>query len=391
MGTANRLTATFVRQVKQPGVYRDGAGLILRVSSSGSRRWVFRCMPTGTGKIRDVGVGSANDVSLAEARDKASVLRKIAREGGDPVIANRKATSGVPTFSTAAEKVHALNEPSWKNSKHAAQWINTLRTYVNPKIGDVSVADLTAAHVLDCLSPIWLSKPETARRTRQRIRTVLDWAAAAGFRPQNEINPADAVVQGLPKQSRNRKHHRAIPWKELPDLMALVRLQPSAQSVLLAFEFLVLTAARSGEVRGMAWEEIDFSEKLWTVPGSRMKAGRPHRVPLSTRAISVLNQAKTSKNGGEALVFPGRGVGKPLSDMSLAMLLRRTGRSETPHGMRSSFRDWAADNGWSGELGERALAHVVKDETEAAYFRTDMLELRRPMMDAWADFAGEMK
>jgi integrase len=322
---------------------------------------------------------------LREVRDEAAALRRLARAGQDPAARRRESKKMVLTFEAAVEKVHAQRMALWRNGKHGAQWISTLRTYAFPQIGKVPVGEVQAADVLGVLNPIWLTKPETARRLRQRIRVVLDWAVAAGHRPHLSVNAADAVRAGLPKQPRQRQHHRAVPWKAISNFIREVRATPSAESVRLALEFLVLTAARTGEVLYARWTEIDFPGAIWTIPASRMKSKREHRVPLAEPALQILRECRALWPNSE-LIFPGRDERKPLSNMALLMLMRRLGRKEVPHGLRSSFRDWAADNRKDRDLAEAALAHVLSDRTEAAYQRSDLFEARQGLMGQWADF-----
>jgi integrase len=383
MGNSNSLTVKFVDQLRTPGVYRDGLGLLLRVEASGAKRWVLRT--TVNGRRRDIGLGSAREVTLREARDEATALRKLARSGQDPVAHRRKIKQEQLTFAQAAEKVHAQNTGSWRNGKHVAQWITTLRTYAFPMIGKMPVGNIQSADVLRVLTPIWVTKPETARRVRQRIRVVLDWAVTASHRSARSVNAADAVRAGLPKQPRHRRHHPAVPWKGIPTFVRQLRQTPSAESVRFALEFLILSAARTGEVVGARWPEIDIANTTWTVPAARMKSHRDHRVPLSQPALQLLTECRERWPTSE-FVFPGRDGKRPLSNMALLMLMRRLGRKEVPHGLRSSFRDWAAENRKDRDLAEAALAHALPDRTEAAYRRSDLFEARRNLMEAWASF-----
>jgi integrase len=378
------LSATQVRAVKEPGRYGDGNGLYLVVEPSGSKRWLLRTVVQG--RRRDIGLGGAALVSLAEAREKALAFRKLARNGGDPLAERRKAKVRVPTFAEAAETVHAEHKASWENEKHAAQWITTLRSYANPLIGNRLVDQIDTPDVLRVLSPIWLSKPETARRVRQRIGSVLNWAKAAGFRSGD--NPVDGVTKGLPKQNDEVTHHTALPYAEVPAFVARLRASHQATMGGLAFEFLILTALRTSEVLGARWEEFNLAEELWVVPAQRMKKRREHRVPLSQRAIDLLDRAK-ALGGKGPLVFPGRAPDKPMSNMVFAMTLKRMEVDVTPHGFRSSFRDWAAETtSFPRDVVEMALAHVVQDKVEAAYRRGDLLAKRRELMDQWAQLCG---
>lgn len=376
------LTAVQVRSLKTPGRHADGNGLYLVVDPSGAKRWLLRTMVQG--KRRDIGLGGVALVPLAEAREKATTYRKQAREGGDPLAERRKSRVNIPTFAEAAEQVHADHKASWKNKKHAAQWITTLRTYANPHLGTRRVDQVDTPDVLRALSSIWLTKPETARRVRQRINAVLDWAKAAGHRGGD--NPVEGVERGLPKQANRDDHHAALPYAEVPAFVARLRSSEQGEMARLAFEFLILTAARTGEVLGAEWPEINEGEALWTVPAARMKAGREHRVPLSERALVILRRAKELAPES-TLIFPGRKAGKPMSNMVFLMALRRMDVPITAHGFRSSFRDWAAEaTSLPREVAEMALAHTIENKVEAAYRRGDLLSKRREMMVAWSAF-----
>ena len=377
------LTTVQVRALKTPGRYADGHGLYLVVDPSGAKRWLLRIVVQG--KRRDIGLGGASLVTLAEAREKALAYRKTARGGGDPLAERRRAQVTVPTFAEAAETVHVEHKTTWRNPKHAAQWIQTLRTYANPHFGSKPVDQIQTPDVLRALAPIWLTKGETASRVRQRIGTVLDWAKAAGHRSGD--NPVEGVTRGLPKQGEREEHHAALPYAVVPAFVARLRAMSGQGEIgRLAFEFLILTAARTGEVLDARWGEIDEAQALWTVPAARMKAGREHRVPLSARAAEVLARAKVLGDGS-ALVFPGRNGARPLSNMVFLMALRRMKLPITAHGFRSSFRDWSAETtSFPREVAEMALAHVIENRVEAAYRRGDLLPKRREMMEQWATF-----
>ena len=327
-------------------------------------------------------------MSLAEARDLAHEMRKAARAGIDPAAQRRAAREGVVTFEVAAETVHGQRVKSWGNAKHRDQWITTLRTYAFPIIGRLPVGEVASGDVLRVLLPIWITKPETARRVRQRIGTVLDWAAAAGHRSASLANAGMACGPGLPKQTRKVHHHRAVAWQEIPEFLAAVRASRSGEASRLAIEFLTLTVARTAEVIYARWTEIDFDRATWTVPAERMKAKREHRVPLSIRALEILREAQT-RWPCSVRVFPGRYGRHPLSNMALLMLMRRLGHQAVPHGLRSSFRDWCADNRKDRDLAEAALAHVLPNKTEAAYQRSDLYEARRVLMEDWGRFATQ--
>lgn len=385
----NALTAVGVRNLKKPGRYADGGGLYLHVRKSGAKNWLLRL--TVKGGRQDIGLGGVANVTLSEAREEATRLRRLARNGGDPKAERRRERVSVPTFEEAARKVHADRLPTWRNPKHAAQWISTLERYAFPKIGERAVNGISSGDILKVLAPIWLDKAETARRLRQRIAAVFDWARAAEH--IEGVNPCDGVTQGLPKQpERGVNHHAAMAYDDVPGFLQKrlpdLRIGPSAK---LALEFLVLTASRTNEVLGARWDEIDLAEGVWTVPADRMKAGKEHRTPLSDRALALLREAKTLSDGGE-YVFPGAKAGRPLSNMTLSMAHRRAGLDVTPHGYRSSFRDWAAERtAFPHEVVEAALAHTVEDKVVAAYRRTDFFEKRRQLMQAWSDFVCRPK
>jgi integrase len=375
------LTAVRVRNTTKPGRYADGNGLYLLVDQNGAKRWLLRTVVQG--RRRDMGLGSVSLISLTEAREKAQEYRRAARQGGDPIEARRQAQAVAPTFEEAARRVHEAHAAGWKNPKHAAQWINTLQQYVFPHIGGKQVDKVTTADVLRALSPIWLTKPETARRVRQRVAAVLDWAKAAGFRTGD--NPVEGVGKGLPRQNDKAQHHAALAYADVPAFVGRLREAEAGETVRAAFEFLILTAARTGEVIAAQWSEFDLAAKLWTVPAERMKAGREHRVPLSDRVVELIAVLR-AQGVQSAYVFPGAKIDRPISNMAFLMLLRRMGETVTAHGFRSAFRDWSAERtNFSREVCEMALAHTVKDKVEAAYRRGDLLEKRRQLMAAWAD------
>ncbi|MDD9993200.1 MAG: integrase arm-type DNA-binding domain-containing protein [Rhodospirillales bacterium] len=377
-----RLSPTFVRKTSKPGRYYDGNGLFLKVDPSGAKRWGQRLVIHG--RQRTLGLGGCALVSLAEAREAALENRKIARAGGDP-LAQRRRTTAIPTFEAAAATVIDLHRHGWRNEKHAAQWGATLRGYAFPRLGQRSVADITTADVMAVLMPIWSEKPETARRVRQRISTVMKWAVAQGYRADNPAG--DAIGAALSKHSgKTKRHHRALPHGEVAAAIETVRKSNAGRSVKLALEYLVLTAGRSGEVRLATWDEVDREAAIWTVPPSRMKAGREHRVPLSGRALEILDEAQALVDESN-LIFPGTRPGKPLSDMTLSKLMRDLDLDGVPHGFRSSFRDWASElTNAPRDVMEAALAHTVRDKTEAAYNRSDQFERHRTLMNQWASY-----
>jgi integrase len=374
-----KLNPIQVKSLTAPGRYMDGDGLMLEVKPSGSKSWVVRLQAGG--KRRDYGLGSFKDIGLSEARDLARDYRKKLRLGLDPVAA-RRTVSTTPTFAEAAATVHDEHKRGWRNGKHGAQWLSTVKTYVFPSIGQLRVDAVTTGHVRDLLADIWLTKPETARRVRQRIGTVMDYAHGKGWR---EPFVMSAVSKALPKQPRKSGRFEALPYADLPAFLAKLRERVSVGR--LALEALILTAARSGEIRLARSSEIDMDKATWTLPAERMKAGKTHVVPLSPAALSVLKRAAEFRAGGSDLVFPGMKRGRPLSDMTLLKILRDMKVDATVHGFRSSFRDWCAEEtSFSGEVAEAALAHAIPNKVEAAYRRTDFLDKRRKLMESWAAY-----
>ena len=381
------LTAAKVKKVSQAGRHADGNGLYLVVDPSGARRWILRTVVHG--RRRDIGLGGLKIVSLAEARDLAMQYRRIARDGGDPLQERRNARRIVPTFEAAARSVHKEHKATWRNTKHASQWINTLAEYVFPLIGDRPVDQIDTPELIRVLTPIWLTKPETARRVRQRISTVLDWAKAAGHRSGD--NPVAGVAKGLPKQPDRKTHLAALPYAEVPAFVHRLRASDATEMVSLAFEFLILTAARTSEVLEAKWKEIDLENAVWAIPGDRMKAGREHRVPLAPACITILKRARELAPEGD-YVFAGRSNDRPLSNMTFLMALSRLKLDITAHGFRSAFRDWASERtNFTNEVCELALAHTIKNKVEAAYRRGDLLDKRRDLMSTWAEFVTSAK
>ena len=381
------LSAAFCRTVSRFGRYADGNGLYLHVDPSGARRWVQRLVIRG--RSRALGLGSYALVSLAEAREKALANRKIAREGGDP-LADRRRSQGIPTFEEAAEKVIAIYGGAWRDgSKTAKQWRASLRDHVLPHIGGKSIDQVTTADIMTLLLPIWTAKHVTARKVRQRISTIMKWAIAQGYRSDNPAG--DAITAALPKRPSLTQHRPALPHGEVTGAIATVHGSDAWIGTKLAFEFLVLTAARSAEVRLATWDEIDLVALVWTIPAGRMKAQREHRVPLCHRAVEILREAEqlrgvAKKTEFAGLVFPSV-RGKALDDAIISKLIRALGITAVPHGFRSSFRDWAAERtNHPREVIEAALAHTVRNQTEAAYARSDLFERRRHLMDDWAGY-----
>ena len=375
------LTAAKVKALTKPGMHHDGRGLYLRVAPGGSKGWMLRA--TIDGRRRDIGLGGYPAVSLAKARQFADAHRLAVAEGRDPLAEKRRAAT--PTFAEAAVKVHEANLPRWKNGKHTAQWLSTLERYAFPTIGKMPLDRIERRDVLGILTPIWTAKPETARRVRQRIRTVLKWAMAHEF---VEHNAAGEGIDGaLPAMRRVRAHFRALPYIEIPAALDTVDASPASMAAKLCLRFLILTAARSGEARGATWNEIGMEGREWRIPAERMKGGVEHWVPLSEPALAVLPEA-AALHDDNGLVFPSpRKRGSPLSDMALTKILRDCGLADraTVHGFRSAFRDWAADTGKAREIAEAALAHTVGG-VEGAYFRSDLYERRAVLMQQWAAY-----
>ena len=384
MARPKTLSAAFVKTITQPGRYGDGRGghglsLLVKPSSTGRTRRIWCQRLRLGGKPFDLGLGSYPVVSLSEARAKALANRRAVEHGKDP----RAKVTTIPTFSQAFEIVLALHQPKWKNDRVAGQWRSSMDAYVMPKIGNKLVSEITTSDVMGVLTPIWLSKPETARKLRQRLGMIMKWAVAEGHR---ESNPAgDAVGAALPKPTQQVEHQPALPFTEVGTALNTIRQTNAWPATKLAFEFLVLTATRSGEVRLAEWTEIDWDSATWTVPASRTKTGKEHRVPLSTQALAVLKQAKELEDAS-GLVFPSQKGGRPMTDSTLSKLLRENDIAAVPHGFRSSFRDWCAETGVDRQVAETALGHTVGGTVERAYYRTDVYELRKSAMDGWAVF-----
>lgn len=391
----DKLTALGVKKTSTPGYYGDGGGLWLQISKTGTKSWIFRFTSPITKKAREMGLGSVDTYSLAEARIRAKKARQSVDEGIDP-IAEREAekqkvqvaAAMTMTFAQCAAAYIEAHEAGWKNLKHAAQWKSTLGTYANPEIGNLSVAIVDTAWILKVLEPIWKTKNETANRLRGRLEAVLDWATVRGYRAGN--NPArwkGHLDTLLPAPSKIQKviHHAALPYKDIGQFMLNLKAKDGIAA--LALQFTILTAARSGEVRGATWDEIDFENRTWTIPASRMKAGKEHRIPLSDSAISILQVIPRMIDN--PLIFPAPRGGR-LSDMTMTAVLRRMERGDlTVHGFRSTFRDWAGETtAYPREVIEHALAHQLKDKAEAAYARGTLFTKRKQLMDAWATFCS---
>ena len=378
-----KLTAAKVRSIASPGLHGDGGTLYLKVAPGGTKSWIQRL--TIDGRRRDIGLGGFPLVSLAEARDKAFENRRHARGGGDPLAEKRKAK--VPTFREAALKVFEANKPRWRNGHHTKSWLQTLERHAMPHIGNMPVDRIGREAVLRILTPLWGTRMETARRVRQRVRAVLRWAQAHGFVAENVAG--EGIDGALPAMPTVKEHHRALPYREVKAALATVEASQASLAVKLCFRFTVLTAARSGEAREAVWSEIDFDAREWRIPGTRMKSGTEHRVPLTDAAMAVLEQARALKNDSD-LVFPSPlKPGRPLSNMTMTKLLRDVKLADraTVHGFRSAFRTWASEQtNTAHAVMEMALAHAVGSSVERSYARSDLFAKRRRLMSQWADF-----
>ena len=391
-----RLGALLVAKLEKPGYYCDGAGLYLQVSKSGSKSWIMRY--TLDGKPCEMGLGSLNAFTLAEARVRAKAQRKLLTDGIDPLatkrgnlLAKRMAEANIITFDAAAKAFIIANSPAWRNAKHADQWRNTIASYASPVIGTLPVSKIDTAHVLRILTPIWLEKTETAVRLRGRIEKILDWAKAQGYRSGD--NPAawrghlDAGLLPTPSKVADAGHHAALPWTEIGAFMVALRAMQGAGAR--AMEIIILTATRTSEVLNAKWSEFDLDAKLWTIPQARMKSFKEHRVPLSDAVISVMTKLKSEATDSE-FVFAGRKAGSTLSNMVCLATLKRMERGDlTVHGFRSTFRDWVSETtAYPRDVAEMALAHTIEDKSEAAYRRGDLIEKRRALMTDWAAHCG---
>jgi len=391
------LSAIEVKRLTEPGFYAVGGatGLYLNVAPGGSRSWILRA--TVAGKRRDIGLGGFVDVSLARARERAKECREKIKEGIDPVVERKTVREALQasnmkriTFEEAARRCHAVKAPEFRNLKHSNDWINSLQLHAFDTLGDMQVADIEVAHVLQTLEKIWYTKTETATRVRQRIEAVMSWAKVSNYRTGD--NPArwDENLKELlsaPTKIAPVKHFQALPWQQVGQFMVELRKRSGMSAR--ALEFTILTAARSGEVRGVRWSEIDFDEKLWIVPAERTKAGRQHRVPLSARALEILQELPRFEGADFIFVAP---RGGRLSDMALLQVCRRMEVEAVPHGFRSTFKDWARSRtAYPDEVSELSLSHVNDDKTRAAYARDELLPKRRKLMQEWASFCNSAR
>ena len=378
-----KLTAAKVKALGKPGRYGDGGTLFLYVAQGGSKSWIQRL--TINGRRRDIGLGGYPLVSLREAREKAFENRKLARSGGDPIAEKRRVRT--PTFRQAAQATFEANRPRWRNAKVASNWMQQLERHAFKRLGDLQVDQIMRDDVLAVLTPIWTSKPETARRVRRCIKATLRWCQAHGYIEHNLAG--EAIDGALPSMRPRSRHLRALPYQEVHEALGIIGRSEASLEVKLCFKFLVLTVARSGEARGARWDEIDLAARAWRIPGRRMKSGVEHRVPLSNPAMEVLEQAQTLAQGS-GLIFPSPSRrGKALSDMALIKVLRDNGLAErtTVHGLRSTFRVWASEQTDTDHaVMELSLAHSVGSAVEQAYARSDLLAKRRELITTWGAY-----
>ena len=380
-----KLTVGKIKALSKPGLYGDGGTLYLNIAKGGSKSWIQRVMIDG--RRRDIGLGGYPVVTLQMARDAALDNRRLIRAGGDPLAEKRKAK--MPTFRAAVEKYFEANRPRWRSAKAAKAWMARIERYAFPTLGDMPVDRIGREDVLRVLSPVWSSKAETGRKVRQGIHGTLAWAQAHSYVEMNVAG--EAIAAALPTMPAVQEHHRALPYQEIAEALAVVEASSSALAAKLCFRFTVLTAVRSGEARGATWGEINVEEATWTIPAERMKADREHRVPLSDAAIAVLEEARGLREKGSDLVFPAAvNARKPMKDGRLMQVLRNTGLAEraSVHGFRTSFRTWAAEcTNADHAVMELCLAHKVGSAVERSYARTDLFEKRRVLMQQWADYA----
>ena len=373
------LTYVKIKSLTKPGSYGDGGTLYLRIAPGGSKQWVQRLVIQG--RRHDLGLGGWPLVSLQEAREAAFENRKQARRGQDPLTARQR--EAAPTFEEALEKVIRLHQPTWKDGGRTADsWRACVKQYAMSRIGRKRVSDITAADVLDIVGSIWTDRHETAKKVKRRLGAVLAWAVTQGYRADN---PVQAITVALPKADNLKGHFKAIPHEEVRTAIETVRASQAYPSTIRCFEFLILTATRSGEARLMTWNEVDLRKRTWIIPANRTKTGKEHRVPLSSRACEILRESQTSHES--AFVFPSA-RGKALSDATISKLVRENGINGVPHAIaRACFRSWCADVNVSREVAEACLAHVVKG-VEASYQRSDLFERRRSVMQKWSDYVA---
>ncbi|WP_413460088.1 tyrosine-type recombinase/integrase [Herbaspirillum huttiense] len=381
-----RLTVLKINKLVNSGLYLDGKGLYLQVSSPTAKSWIYRFALNS--KRRDMGLGSYPDVSLAQAREDATRYRLMVKSGKDPIEQRKAERSLVSnlTFRDCAIQYIELHKVEWSNRKHIAQWRSTLETYAYPVFGNKSVSNVNKADILTALQPIWNEKRETASRVRQRIKCVLDWASAKDYRTELEANLWDQIAKALPSGRQKVTHHDACPYDKVSSVIRTIKTSGAEDTTKNALEFLILTAARSGEVLNALWSEIDFERKVRVIPAARMKGRKEHRIPLSSRCMEILEE---QRNNGSEFIFA-NAKGMPYSNMTLTQMLRRHGYTFTVHGFRSAFKDWcSSETAYTYQVSELALAHSNPDKVAAAYDRTDLLEQRRGLMEDWAAYCSQ--
>ena len=380
----NRLSDIQVRKLTLKGRYGDGLGLNLVVTASGSKQWVLRTMVNG--KRKDIGLGGYPTVTLGKAREAAMSMRRMAKQGKDPVAARREAMRVIPTFAEAARQVHADNIPTWKETKAVTQWISSLENYAFPTIGKMKLDDIRPTDILSVLAPIWVEKHSTANRVRQRMSRVFDWAKTQEFLTRE--NPVSGIKQGLPKINGKVQHFKAMPYEDVASFITVLKSSTQSNNVKLGLEFLILTACRSGELRGAKWAEVDLGACRWVVPAERMKASKEHVVPLTERSVAILKQAKELLGDSEHIFPSSQNWNKAMCDATLTKALKKgLGYPYTVHGFRSTFRDWASETRtYPNDVVEMALAHTNPNKTEAAYKRGDLYEKRKELMKDWQRF-----
>ena len=379
-----KLTAKGVEGLMTPGRYTDGDGLTMYVDSEGRRYWQLRYRLNA--KRRDLSLGAVRTMSLREARDAAHKARALIRDGIDPVATRRKTAASRVSFEQAAERVHAMRVAGWSNGKHQDQWLASLRNHVYPLLGSKPVAELTRADVVGALAPIWLVMPETARRVKQRIEAIIDWAVGEEIRDDG-LN-FKLVTKALPRQSRRVKHMAALHYLDLPAFMKALAMSPATPSVRVAIELMILSASRPANIRFMTWDEVDLEAAVWRVPAAKMKMKRDHVVPLVPRAVEIVRLMERHRSAGRALVFPGDKPGRPMSENTKCKAIQALGFDATAHGFRSSFKDWSRAAGWEDYLSEFQLAHVDQNKSREPYGRDGQVAQRRAMMTEWSAFVA---
>jgi len=382
--TKNKLTSLAIKKLKTPGRYSDGNNLYLKIEDTGSRRWILRL--TINGKRRDMGLGSFSFINLADARELASQYNKLAKSGIDPIQERLKEKGQQITLKECTYKVHALNKPIWKTDLLARQWINSFEHHVFPIIGHLTISQIQSVDIMNVLTPIWNTKHDTAKKLKQRLRVVFKWCRAQGYFTGD--NPVELAEMALPRLKLNKKHHKYLPYDQLPDFIKKLKDTPIILSNKLAIEFAILTAGRTSEILKAQWDEIDFSNKLWTIPKDRMKANKEHIVPLSDRSIAILKESQKHYPNAK-YIFPSElNLEKPLSSNTMLFAIqKRMNTNVTTHGMRTSFKVWASEvTNFQNEVSEMALSHSIPNKVEAAYRRGNLLEKRRLLMQCWADY-----